>query len=211
MHARAIPGTQKVVAVFSGHHTIQKGWLGILDPSRGRQENQGAQLIAPVRETQAVRVDAYGQGGDQFQYPYPLSETEFIVAFRPAGAKGRFAIYWMHRDGRRELLVSDPAISCNQPVPLAARPVPPPRPNTVDYREKHGTYYLQDIYAGAGLAGVPRGTIKRLRVVALSFRAAGIGENYSQGVAGAALSSTPISIGNGAWDPEDRAGRSQGP
>ena len=87
LHARAIPGTQKVVAVFSGHHTIQKGWLGILDPSRGRQENQGAQLIAPVRETAAVRVDAYGQSGDQFQYPYPLSETEFIVAFRPAGAR----------------------------------------------------------------------------------------------------------------------------
>ena len=32
LHARAIPGTRKIVAVFSGHHTIQKGWLGILDP-----------------------------------------------------------------------------------------------------------------------------------------------------------------------------------
>ena len=60
--------------------------------------------------------------------------------------------------------------------------------------------YISDIYAGPGLAGIPRGTIKRLRVVALSFRAAGIGENYSQGEAGAALSSTPVSIGNGAWD-----------
>jgi hypothetical protein len=63
LQARAIPGTQKVVAVFSGHHTIQKGWLGVLDPAHGRQENQGAQLIAPVRETQAVRVDRYGQSG----------------------------------------------------------------------------------------------------------------------------------------------------
>jgi hypothetical protein len=202
LHARAIPGTQKVVGIFSGHHTLQKGWLGIVNPSRGRQENQGTQLIAPVRETKAVRVDAYGQNGDQFQYPYPLSETEFIVAFRPSGAKGRFAVYWMDQDGRRELLVSDPGISCNQPVPLAPRPVPPPRPSTVDYRQKQGTYYLQNIYAGPGLAGIPRGTIKRLRVVALSFRAAGIGENYSQGLAGAALSSTPISIGNGAWDPK---------
>ncbi len=202
LHARTIPGTQKVVAVFSGHHTIQKGWLGILDPAHGRQENQGAQLIAPVRETEAVRIDAYGQSGDQFQYPYPLSETEFIVAFRPAGAKDRFAVYWMDRDGRRELLVADPALSCNQPVPLAPRSVPSLRASTVDYRQQHGTYYLQDIYAGPGLAGIPRGTIKRLRVIALSFRAAGIGENYSQGVAGAALSSTPISIGNGAWDPK---------
>jgi hypothetical protein len=202
LHARAIPGTQKVVAVFSGHHTIQKGWLGLLDPSRGRQENQGAQLLAPVRETEAVRVDAYGQAGDQFQYPYPLSETEFLVTFRRAGSKGRFAIYWMDKEGRRELLVSDPAISCNQPVPLAPRPASPPRPSTVDYHQTQGTYYVQDIYAGPGLAGIPRGTVKKLRVVSLSFRAAGIGENRSHGEAGAALASTPISIGNGAWDPK---------
>jgi hypothetical protein len=209
LHARAIPGTQKVVAVFSGHHTIQKGWLGTLDPSRGRQENQGAQLIAPVRPTQAVRIDAYGQSGDQFQYPYPLSETEFLVAFRPAGRAGPFAVYWIDRDGRRELLVCDPAISCNQPLPLAPRPAPPSRPSTVDYRQKNGAYYLQDIYAGAGLAGVPRGAIKRLRVIALSFRAAGIGENYSEGAAGDALSSTPISIGNGAWDPKTVLGEAK--
>ncbi len=138
-----------------------------------------------------------------------MSETEFIVALRPAGAKGPFALYWIDRDGRRELLASDPAVSCNQPVPLAARPAPPPRPSTVDYRRKSGTYYLQDIYAGAGLAGVPRGSIKRLRVIALSFRAAGIGQNYSQGVAGAALSSTPVSIGNGAWDPKTVLGEAR--
>jgi hypothetical protein len=154
LHARAIPGTQKTVAVFSGHHTPQKGWLGVLDPSRGRQENHGAQLIAPVRETEAVRVDAYGQDGDQFQYPYPLSEAEFIVAFRPADAKGHFAIYWMDRDGRRELLASDPEISCNQPVPLAPRPVTPMRPSTVDYSQTQGTYYLQDIYAGENLTRI---------------------------------------------------------
>ncbi len=209
LHARAIPGTQKVVAVFSGHHTIQKGWLGILDPSRGRQENQGAQLIAPVRETEAVRIDAYGQDGDQFQYPYPLSETEFIVTFRPADSQGRFALYWMDRDGRRELLVSDPQVSCNQPIPLAPRPVPPPRPSTVDYRQTHGAFYLQDVYAGPGLSGIPRGTIKKLRVVAISFRAAGIGENGSHGLAGGALASTPISIGNGAWDPKTVLGEVQ--
>jgi hypothetical protein len=70
----------------------------------------------------------------------------------------------------------------------------------VDYRKKTATYYLQDIYAGQGLKGVPRGTIRRLRVVALEYRAAGIGENRNQGPGGAALISTPIAIGNGSWD-----------
>jgi hypothetical protein len=70
----------------------------------------------------------------------------------------------------------------------------------MDYNQVAGTFCMQDIYAGAGLAGVPRGTIRKLRVVALEFRAAGIGHNGSGGPAGGALASTPISIGNGAWD-----------
>ncbi|MCZ7635858.1 MAG: hypothetical protein M5U12_07315 [Verrucomicrobia bacterium] len=74
------------------------------------------------------------------------------------------------------------------------------RPSLVDYRQTTGTYYLQDIYAGTGLVGVPRGTVKRLRVVALEFRAAGIGNNGSSGPGGGALISTPVAVGNGTWD-----------
>jgi len=198
LHARSIPGTGKIVSVFSGHHSRQKGQLGILDPRKGRQENQGAQLIAPVRDTPAVHVDSYGQQGDQFQYPYPLSETEFLVTFKTEKAP-RFGVYFMTIDGHRELLASDPKVSCNQSLPLAARPVPPVRPSLVDYRQDTGTIYLHNVYAGPGLAGVPRGTIKALRVVALDFRAAGVGNNGNSGPAGGAMISTPISI-QGAWD-----------
>jgi len=198
LHARAIPGTGRYVATFAGHHTKQNGWLGIIDPALGREENSGAQLICPTRPTEAARIDAYGQTGDQFQYPYPLSETEFLVALRPEGAPW-FGIYLVTADGRRELLASDPAISCNQPIPLAPRPVPPVQSTVVDYRKDTGTVYLHDIHDGPGLAGVPRGTIRSLRVVALEFRAAGIGENRNHGPAGGALISTPISV-QGAWD-----------
>ena len=198
LHARSIPGTGKFVSIISGHHTLQKGWLGIIEPRKGRQENQGVQLIAPVRDTPAVKVDRLGQEGDQFQYPYPLSETEFLVTFRLEKTP-RFGIYLTDIDGGRELLASDPKISCNQPIPLCSRPVPPVRPNLADYRKNSGAVYLQDIYTGPGLAEVPRGTIKELRVVALDFRAAGVGSNSNSGPAGGALVSTPISI-QGAWD-----------
>jgi hypothetical protein len=209
LHARGIPGTEKVMAIFSGHHTLQKGWLGIVDPALGRQENQGTQLIAPVRETKAERIDYYGQSGDQFQYPYPLNESEFLITLKPDGATRPFGIYWMDKDGRRELLASNPEISCNQPIPLAARPLPHIRPSMVDYRKKDGLYYMQDIYQGPGLDGVPRGAVKKLRVVALEFRPAGIGANENAGVPGAALCCTPVSTGNGAWDPKTVLGEAK--
>ncbi|MEW6358865.1 MAG: hypothetical protein AB1696_21210 [Planctomycetota bacterium] len=198
LHARAIPGSNKIVCIFAGHHTRQQGWLGLLDPDLGRQENSGAQLIAPVRETPAVRIDQYAQHGDLFQYPYPLNETEYLVAFKPAGAS-RFAIYTMNSDGERELLASDPKISCNQPIPLAPRPIPHERPQIADYRQDDAVMYVHDIYYGPGLEGIPRGAIKGLRVVAIEYRAAGIGKNGNHGPAGGAMASTPVSI-QGAWD-----------
>ncbi len=203
LHARGIPGTRKVVAIFSGHHTRQTGKLGIVDPGLGRQENSGTQLIAPVRATPAERVDAYGQDGIQFQYPYPLSETEFVVACAPSGwaeSPPRFGLYWVAADGRRELLVIDSALSCGQAIPNAARPVPPARPTAVDLTKQTGTCYVQDVHAGPGLAGVPRGAVAKLRVVGLEFRAAGVGCNYNSGPAGDALISTPVALGNGTWD-----------
>ena len=203
-HARAIPGSSKIVAIATGHHSDQSGKLIVIDPRRGREESQGVQLVAPVRETPAVHVDAYGQEGDQFQHPYPLSETEFLVSYAPAtpprGGRGGYGLYWMDIGGHRELLAWDDAQSCARPVPLAARREPAVRPPAAARGDTNGTCYVQDVYAGPGLAGVPRGTIKRLRVVALEFRAAGIGHNGNHGPAGGALVSTPVAIDNGTWD-----------
>jgi|GEM_PF-5934627 len=198
IHARSIPGTNKYVAIFTGHHTTQKGWLGIVDPSRGREENQGAQLIAPIRRTTPDRIDRYGQSGDQFLYPYPLSEREFLVSFQPEG-EGTFGIYYIDEDGRRELLARDPSIHSNRPIPLRPRPRPTPQPSMVDYTQETGAVFISDIYRGLGLPGIERGTVHSLRVIALEYRAAGVGENRNSGPAGGALVSTPISI-QGAWD-----------
>ncbi len=203
LHARGIGGTKKVIAIATGHHSRQTGKLIVIDRSKGRQENSGVQLIAPVRETRAERIDAYGQNGELFQYPYPLGETEYLVTYSPYGWARNpvlFGIYHMTIDGKRELLAADPTISCNQAVPLSPRVPHHARPVVADYTEATGTYYVHDIYQGPGLKGIPRGTVKKLRVVEIRFRAAGIRSNHSGGPAGGALSSTPIAIDNGCWD-----------
>jgi hypothetical protein len=203
LHARGIPGTNNVVAIATGHHSKQVGKLILIDPAKGRQENEGVQLIAPVRETQAEKIDGYGQRGELFQYPYPLSEKEYLVTYSSFGWALKptlFNIYYMDIDGKRELLAADPKISCNQSILLRPRPRPHLRPDVVDYQKSTGTYYVQDVYAGQGLKGVSRGTIKKLRIIEIQFRAAGIRSNRSGGPAGGALASTPIAIDNGCWD-----------
>jgi len=202
LHARGIPDSSKVIAVASGHHTLQKGKLVLIDRSKGTQENQGAGLIAPIRETFVEKVDVWGQEGDQFQYPLAIDEENFIVAWHPGN--DHFGLYYMDINNRkRELLAwdnSSPSSHCGQPVPLQARDVPMLRASNIDYAKKTGVYFVQDVYFGPGLEGIERGTIKELRAVALHFRAAGIDSNGNNGAAGGALVSTPISIDNGTWD-----------
>jgi len=205
LHARQIPGTQQIMAILSGHHCHQRGKLGLIDNRLGRQEAPGVTMLAPVRPARAVRVDSYGQDGPQFQYPYPITESHFLVTLDPVGSPNYrydrpYGIYFMHVDGRRELLAWDPDISCNQSVPLAPRATPHVRPLLVDPAQQTGVYYLQDVYRGPGLAGIERGTIKSLRVIAIEFRAAGIGETRNSGPGGGSLASTPIGVGNTSWD-----------
>ncbi len=207
IHARGIPGSHKLIAIATGHHSDQSGKLVLVDRCLGTEENEGVRLIAPARETPAARVDAYGQEGEQFGYPYPLSESEYLVTYSPTGHEApggwrqtRFSIYWMDVNGRRELLAWHPTLSCNQSLPLAPRPVPPVIPGAVDLAKSTGAYYLQNVYAGPGMARIQRGTVKKLRVVGLQYRAAGIRSNSNGGPGGGAMSSTPVSVGNGAWD-----------
>jgi hypothetical protein len=207
IHARKIPGSRKVLAVVTGHHRPPHGKLAIIDPALGRQEGDGIQLLAPVRAADYQRVDHYAADGNQFQYPYPVDEDHFLVTLAvptPAGTLGRFDIYFMDRDGRRELLVegSGPGetLSPRQILPLAARPMPHVRPTTVDYRKTTGTFYLQDVYQGLAVRGVPRGTVKQLRVVGLEYRCAAIGNLSQQGLGGSSEVTTPVAVGNGSWD-----------
>jgi hypothetical protein len=96
----------------------------------------------------------------------------------------------------------DDRMPCSQSIPVRPRTAAKIQPSRVDYAKTEGVYYVQDVYAGPGLDGVPRGIVKTLRVVALEFRAAGIGSNENGGPGGGALISTPVAIGNGAWDPK---------
>ena len=216
LHARAIPGTDKVMAVAAGHHTRQHGKLVVLDVSEGRDEGKGMHFVAPKREVPYERVDVAQQHGDQFRYPYPINSHEFLISYMPDNPQTKenrkyaddaiYGLYWMDLDGNRELLYKDQEISVGRPVPLHKPNRPKVIPDQVDYTQKTGQYYVHDVYEGVGLEGIPRGEAKKIRVVRLNYRASGVGNSRNEGEGGRSLNSNPVAIGNGSWDVKEILG-----
>ena len=46
---------------------------------------------------------------------------------------------------------------------------PPVLPDQVDLERQDAVVYLSDVYAGEAMAGIPRGTVKRLRIVSYHY------------------------------------------
>jgi len=247
-HARPIPGSTKLIAISSGHHVVHKGKLVLVDRRKGTQGDSGIEFVAgsspdgrPGRVPSWVGSDPwylrnrtardfFGQLGPQWQYPWAFDETHYLVTFLPEGSpkvKGPFGpgfgVYYMDAEGRRELLAFDPTVSCGQSIPIAPRQVPQVQASQVDWEKPFGTFYVQNVYIGLGLAGrarpaspgekndagslVPK--IKKLRVVGLEYRPCWIGmgdcmqpktpEFLQYSDSAPTINHTMISI-NGAWD-----------
>ncbi len=207
LHARGIPGTHKVVAVASGHHTRQQGKLVVIDNSQGRDEGEGMRFIAPPREVPYERVDVAMQDGDQFRYPYPLGDGRFLVSFRPEHGVPGFGIYLINEDGGRELLhVARNRLETGRPVAAGHRAAVAEVPEQVDFDSKTAVYHVRDVYQGSGLEGVPRGEAKWIRVVRLNYRAAGVGQTFNHGEDGGSINSAPVGIANTTWDVKEILG-----
>lgn len=129
MQIRAIPGSHKYVASTGAHHGHEFGSLVLIDP---RVEDDGAMSQLERLTPEVPFPEAEGGRGAIASYmiygtPWPLSENDYLCVYG-SDAKNR-GIYWIDRDGNRELLYRDPQISCVSPIPLQARPVPPMIPS----------------------------------------------------------------------------------
>ena len=119
---RAIPGSQKYVAVTGAHHGHAFGSLVLIDH---RLEDDGArsQLTRLTPDVPFSESEQPYQQCKAFGTPWPLSETDYLCVY-DANLENR-GVYWIDANGNRELIYRDPAISCLSPIPLQPRPVPP--------------------------------------------------------------------------------------
>jgi formylglycine-generating enzyme required for sulfatase activity len=178
-YARPIPDhSSQVIGIVTGHHgTPRSGRLMIIDPALGRREAEGVvQEIPGWGETvEPIVADRIVDGvWPQFIHPYPLSEKYHIVAMKP-DAGSLWGIYLVDLFDNRTLIYQEEGTALLDPILLQPKERPPVLPDRVDLAQDEATVFLSDIYSGPGLAGIPRGTVKRLRVGAYYFSSRGTG------------------------------------
>lgn len=178
-YARPVPGhPRKVVGIATGHHgNARSGRLLIVDPGLGRREAEPVVQEIPGRGKRVeplIRDNLADGVWPQFLHPYPISEKYFLVSARltPGSLWG---IYLVDVFDNMVLVKEAPGYALLEPVLIDQRPVPRVVADRSDRSRRDAVVYLSDIYQGGGLAGIPRGTVKRLRLLTYHYSYQGMG------------------------------------
>lgn len=187
-YAKAIPGhPTKVVGVISGHHGVARmGELLIFDPAKGRRNAEGVVQRIPgygVKVEPVIGDQIVSNSWPKFLHPFPLSEKYFLVAMQPDAAS-LWGIYLVDIFDNLTLVKELPGYVLFEPVPLRKTARPPVIPDRVTPESRDAVVYLSDIYAGRALEGVPRGTVKKLRLYEQHYAYPKMGGHISIGIDG---------------------------
>lgn len=180
-YPRLIPGTQQMLCVFGMHHFRLWGALAIVDRQRGLDGREPVIRTWPADAIERVRAgggfdcDGFVSVYPKYECPYPLSDKYFLCSRMtmrfgqlPGASDAQFGdemgIYLIDVFGN-ELLLHAEEPGCYDPLPLRPQPRPPVIPPRRDFENRDGYFYVADVYRGTHMAGVPRGAVKRLRVV----------------------------------------------
>ena len=188
--AKPIPGsTSQFIAVVSGHHgTCRAGELFIFDTAKGRQETTGVvQRVAPALATPStlgqIKDELVDASWPKFLHPHPISATLYLVSAK-LSARDNWQIYLADTFGNMTLVAADPEYAMFEPVPLKSQATPPVIPDKIDLKQNDAVVFIQDIYEGTGLRGLPRGVVKSLRVFQYEYAYRDLGGHYMVGMEG---------------------------
>jgi formylglycine-generating enzyme required for sulfatase activity len=198
-YARPIPGrNSQVVGIIGGHHGVARmGELILFDTALGQSEAAGAVQRIPgfgKKVERIVKDNLVDDSWPRFLHPWPLGRDDgvgsgkyFLVSCQP-GPDAPWGIYLADIFDNLVLLREEHGRALLEPMPLARRTAPPQIADRVDLASKEASVFISDIYAGPGLAGIPRGEVKALRLFSYVYGYRGMGGMYG-------------TIGmNGPWD-----------
>ena len=187
-YARAVPNhPSKVIAIISGHHGVPRmGELILFDPAQGRQEAKGVVQRIPGygKKVKPVIADGLVNGSwPKFLHPYPLSDKYFLVSSQRTN-KASWDLYLVDVFDNMLPLRKEKGYALLEPVPLRKTTRPPIIPDKVDLARKDAVLYVADVYAGPGLRGVPRGTVKKMRLYEVHYAYYRMGGHINIGIDG---------------------------
>lgn len=177
-YAKPVPDDpHQFVAVISGHHdTRRAGELILFDPSKGRHEASGVVQRIPGRGKKVepiIRDGLVKNSWPKFLHPCPLGGNYFLVSCKP-DKSALWGLYLVDTFDNMTLLYETPGQAILEATPLQKRKRPPVRPSLIK-PGKPARVKIVDIYQGPGLAGIPRGTVKTLRIISYAFSYRGMG------------------------------------
>ncbi len=185
IYARPIPGTAGKIAFLGASHCCPNNAMGTvitIDTGNDARSPDSMHFVTPdihalhhngfhfLGEDGEWIHDMTGTVGRLFKDPFPISEDLFLVALKPAGLPWEdptgYHLALLDGEGNTTPLLRDESVSLWHPSPLTPRPVPAVvhAPHEAALAEEGlARCLVADVYLG--LEGVPRGTIKYLRVL----------------------------------------------
>lgn len=168
-----LPGhSSAFVGIISGHHgTVRSGRMMLFDPMKSRKEEKGMTQEIPFRNRpiEPIIKDELVDGvWPQFVKPWPLNDKYFLVSAKMS-PESLWGIYLVDIFDNVTLVAEYEGEGLITPILAQERPAPAVIPDKVKLNDKESTVFIQDIYEGEGLRGVPRGTVKALRLFAYEY------------------------------------------
>ena len=203
---RPIPGSHKVLAVATGHHTLAAGPLVIVDRPMGiNNESCLTRVTGPgvwpelggAAPASGVPGRRLPPGEGWYMDPYPLSETTFLASYCDGSMQDEtgYGLYLVDVYGGKELIYRDPAISSVMPIPLKARPRPPVVADARDARAQDAACLVANVAHGVPELGP--GMVKFLRIaepVPWPYNNESGGQRYEPDAKATGVNWTPVRI-----------------
>ncbi len=181
MEARQVPGTSYAFAVGAAHHNTCVGPIMRVDMAQNRGGASsmsnltpwvGYPEINPGVENEICQESLPGDGMSNthnktgwYASPWPLDSNCWLAcySFEEDNIQDAYGLYLMDAFGNQELIYRFDGFSCYAPRPLKVRERESLLPNMEAEADTPALCFISDVYEG--LDGVPRGTVKYLRVL----------------------------------------------
>ena len=182
-----LPGRPSAFAgIISGHHGVARsGRLLLFDPMKARKGTEGVIQEIPYRNRPVenlIKDELVNGVWPQFIKPMPLDDKYFLVSAKLT-PDDLWGIYLVDVFDNVTCLIKQEGEGFISPVPVRKAATPPVIPDRVKLDDKEATVFIQDIYEGEGLRGVPRGIVKELRIHAYEYAYINSpSDHYAQGI-----------------------------